>query len=309
MLDSRSVAVIAALSFWLASGPLLAQVDGAVRADAPGEVMWRRTTFVIGAPGRLDSEGDRRLPRLYQRADSAVAAYADIEEVQDRTWLRHEIEHYARRAVDCGGVGPAWCRREVQRVGSALVIALASGAHAELVWLSGNRAVRLGWRRIVDTRLGTMTLDTPPADFAGAQLAEFPSQLEAFEFDPGHDRVWAATEADRLLYYIDQVVGGLPGVVREEHRRRALRFVEDGLAQIIRLRVLHLGAISGTELVPRPDTLAVAPASAALPARLAEQLEAIRAWRADVGAAPWCTAQLTSSVPMSPAAGWQPSPW
>lgn len=291
MLHSRSVGSVTALSFWLACGPLLSQaVAGAASADAPGGAAWRRTTFVVGAPGRLDTEGDRRHPRLYQRADSAVAAYADIEEVQDRTWLRHEIEHYARRAVDCAGVGQAWCRREVQRFGSSRVISLASGAHAELVWLSGNRAVRLGWRRIVDARLGTMTLDTPPADFTAALLAEFPSQLEAFEFDPWRDRVWAATEADRLLYYIDQVVGGLPGVVREEHRRRAVRFVEDNLVQIARLRALHLDAIRGGE---PPQRDAPAPAGAILPARLAEQLEAVRAWRAGAVAAPSCTADVT----------------
>jgi hypothetical protein len=92
----------------------------------------------------------------------------------------------------------------VRRLGSARVIFLASGMHAELVWMSGaGTAVRLGWQRIVDTRTGTMTLDDPPADFAAALLAEFPSGLAAFEFDAARDRAWAGDEADRLRYYLD----------------------------------------------------------------------------------------------------------
>lgn len=306
MLDSRCVGLVAAFSIWLACGPLLSEAPaGPAGAQAPGGPAWRRTAFVIGAPGRLDTQGDRRLPRLYQRADSAVAAYADVEEVQDRTWLRHEIEHYARRTVDCAGVGPAWCRREVQRFGAAHIIALAAGTHAELVWLSGgNRAVRLGWRRIVDARMGTMTLDAPPADFTGAVLAEFPSQLEAFELDPERDRVWAAMETDRLLYYIDQVVGGLAGVVRDEHRRRAVRFVEDNLAQIAQLRVLYLDRAQAIEWAPPRDAGAAGSTTGGLPERVAEQLEAVRAWRTASSTQPWCAAQLASSAAVSLVAGW-----
>ena len=85
---------------------LLALVSTTAFGDAPppamptGGLTGARTPFVIGAPGRLDGAADRRAPRLYERADSAVAAYADVEIVQDPTWLRHEIEHYARRMVD-----------------------------------------------------------------------------------------------------------------------------------------------------------------------------------------------------------------
>jgi hypothetical protein len=298
MLHSTGIGLIALLLFGLGPRP--------VRADAPapplpaGRSAWRRTPFVIGAPGRLDADGDVRHPRLYRRVDSLVAAYADVEEVQDRRWLRQEIEGYARRAVDCAGLERTWCRREVERVGAAPVIHLAAGAHAELVWLSGgNRAVRLGWRRIVDTRTGTMTLEAPPADFAAALLAEYPSQLEALGFDPAHDRAWAEGEVDRLLYYLEQVVAGLPTVVAEYPKRHALRFVEDGLGQIRRLYELQLGL---TDPVAPGEALVASPAPGVLPMRLAEQLAAVRAWRA---APPWCAAQLASSAP-SLAAGWQP---
>jgi hypothetical protein len=268
--------------------------DAAPPALPVGGLTGQRMPFVIGAPGRLDGEADRREPRLYQRADSAVAAYADIEVVQDRTWLRHEIEHYARRSIDCRDIARAWCRREVRQVGTARVIALASGAQAELVWPSGgNRAVRLGWRRIVETRSGTMTLEVPPAEFANALLTAFPSQLEAFDFDAAHGRAFAADEVDRLLYYVDQVLVGLPAVSGDDARGHAERFVADAVAQIARLRALSLtgpwtGGARSFEAAP--------PISGVLPPALAEQLEAIHAWRADSSVAPWCAAARASSV-------------
>jgi hypothetical protein len=305
MPETKRRGLVAAITLWLACAPFLSEPADAAASAGPVS-SWRRATFVIGAPGRLDAAGDRRYPRFYRRADSAVGAYADIEEVQDGTWLRHEIEHYARRAVDCAGLAETWCRRDVRRFGPMRVIALFSGAHAELVWLAaGNRAVRLGWRRIVDTPAGTLTLDTPPWDFTSAVLGEFPSALEGFEFDPRQDRVWAATETDRLLYYIDQVVAALPAVLRDEHRRHALRFVEENLAQINRLRVLQLDD-TPAGVAPRRDFAAVEAVGGVLPAALAEQLDAVRAWRSGIAAGPWCPAPLTAAAAMSPLAGWRP---
>jgi len=262
------------------------------RAETSG---WRVTAFVIGAPGRLDAEGDRRSPRFYQRADSAIAAYADIEEVQDPTWLQQEIAGYARRAVDCAGVGPAWCRRDVEPLGAAHVIHLTSGAHAELVWRAdGNRAVR--WTRIVATHDGTMTMDAPPAEFAAQVLAAFPSRLAPLAFDAAADRAWAEGEVDRLLYYIDQVVAALTAVPVGEHRRYAARFIEDGLAQIGQVRALHL--VEPGDLGPALPTAAIAAvaASGPLSGRLAAQLEAVRAWRAGGTPQPCCGAQLASAA-------------
>ena len=288
----------------LGSGPALA--DPAPAGVPSGGLTGRRMPFVIGAPGRPDGEADRREPRLYERADSAVAAYADVEIVQDRTWLRHEVEHYARRALDCEDVGRPWCRREVRQFGAARVIALVVGSRAEVVWVSrGNRAVRLGWRRIVETHGGTMTVDVPPQAFAGTLLAAFPSQLEAFEFDAARARVFAAEEVDRLMYYVDQVLVGLSAVRDEAPRRHAERFVADAVARIARLRAQPLpapwaGGMSGGV------ASASLPTSAVLPPALAEQLEAIRAWRADGAAMPWCAAAAASPVAPELARAWRP---
>src|SRR5262245_58483015 len=109
----KSLAVALAILIWLVSG-VRTVAESASDADIATSSLWVRTRFVIGAPGRLDGESDRRYPRRYQRADSAVAAYADIEMVQDPTWLRHEVEHYARRAMHCTAAG--WCRREVRKL-------------------------------------------------------------------------------------------------------------------------------------------------------------------------------------------------
>jgi len=101
---------------------IVALFTSAHGTDAMDDVGGPRIPFVIGAPGRLDHEGDRREPRLYPSADSQVAAYADVEVVRDPTWLRHEVEHYARRAVDCGALSLPWCGRTLRRVGSASAI-------------------------------------------------------------------------------------------------------------------------------------------------------------------------------------------
>lgn len=254
---------------------------------------WTRTTFVIGAPGRLDRDGDRRHPRLYAGAESAVAAYADVEVVQDPTWLRHEIEHYARRAVDCAGLTLPWCGRTLQRRGRARVIVLMAGAHAELVWLSGrDTAVRLSWQRVVQTPTGTMRLDDPPAEFTAALLMDHPSRLEAFEFDAAHEAAWTAAEVDRRLYYVEQVVAGLPGVSGAIQRERAMRFVADALAELGRLRAT---------LDPSGEPPAAGDAGFdAIPLQLGDQLAAVRAWWARRALPPWCAAELTSSSALVP---------
>jgi hypothetical protein len=247
---------------------LLALLSATAFGDAPppavptGGLTGARTPFVIGAPGRLDGAADRRAPRLYERADSAVGAR---------------------------------------------VIALAVGPRAELVWLSaGNRAVRLGWRRVVETHGGTMTLEVPPAQFAGALLAAFPSQIEAFAFDAARGRRFAADEVDRLLYYVDQVLVALPAVQDDVPRHHAERFIADAVAQLARLRVLR-PATTWADVTPSSiDLRAAPPPSAVLPPALAEQLEAIRAWRADSAPAPWCAATAASSMAPTLAGAWHP---
>lgn len=299
MLRRKSRGMAAVFWLWLVSGTAAGTgADAPAAGDGTSAPTWGRTPFVIGAPGRLDGRGDQRAPRLLQRSESAVAAYADVEVVEDPTWLRHELESYARRAVDCAGVAPAWCRRAVRRAGSGRVIDLAAGEHAEWVWLSGaNRAVRLGWRRIVETQTGTMTVDTPPADFAAAVLADFPSRLEGFEFDAARERVWAAEEVDRLLYYVDQVIAALPAVVADAHRRHAVQFVEDALTQIGQVRALPFDHAR-----LEPDSFSEGSAIGPLPAWLAAQLDAVRDWRVHGLAHPWCAPELLSSSATNPAA-------
>lgn len=167
-----------------------------------------RGRFVIGAPDRLAMAGDRRHPRRYERVESAVGAYADVDEVVDASWLRHEVEGYARRAVDCEARPSAPCLRAVRRVGAATVIHLVDGGHAEMLWTSGRRAVRLGWRRLVATPTGTMTVDEPPADFAAALLAELPSDLDLVSLDEPRRSAWAEDEVDRRLDYAERALDG-----------------------------------------------------------------------------------------------------
>lgn len=185
--------------------------------------------FVIGSPGRLAMAGDRRHPRRYERVESAVGAYADVDEVADPTWLRHEVEGYARRAVDCAAAAPHPCRRALARLRGAPVIALASGGHAEMLWTSGRRAVRLAWRRQVATPRGTMTVDEPPADFAAALLAALPSDLALAALD---GPAWTEDEIDRRLDYAERALGGGAGgdaaaAARLRFARAALLAIED----------------------------------------------------------------------------------
>jgi hypothetical protein len=271
---------------------MLASVLGS-SVEAVAEYGWNQAPFVIGAPGRLDSEGDRREPRRYLRDDSAVGAYADVEQVADACWLQHEIEAYARRGLDCAGKMPP-CRREQRRIEGAIVILLNDGVRAEIVWSSGlSYAVRLGWRRIVTTPTGSMTVDAPPREFAAAMLAQFPSRLRAVDLSDSD--AWARSEIDRLLYYADQVVAGLSAVEEEEQRHHALRFVADNLGRVALLRAQY------------PQIALGDGAASAAPVELAEELAALRAWRSGAPAPRLCTApslagagSLMSSLDASP---------
>ena len=262
--------------------------------STPADPFAPRAPFVIGAPGRLDAAGDWRHPRRYQRADSAIGAYADVEVVQDPTWLTHEIGLYVRQAVDCTALGRTWCQRAERRLGRSRVIALIAGTHAEVVWRSaGNIAVRLAWQRVVVTPTGTMTIDAPPDDFAAALLAEFPSRGDVLNLATAGDAEWALNEVDRLLYYAEQVVDALPALLDGEQQRHALRFVENNLAQITQLRALYL---DGAQAVEWAAVDAAMPELGAVPS-VADQLAAVRAWRTGAEEPRWCAASLGSSSP------------
>jgi len=178
----------------------LAAASWAIAAPRAAPIASLAVPFIIGSAGRIDSDDDRREARRYDRADSAVAAYADVEEVDDATWLVHEIESYARRAFGCDRPAAATCRREKRTIGGAPVRYVASGSRAELLWAAGHRAIRLAWRRIVDAPSGTMTVEAPPQRFVTAMLTEFPSSLTPRPLD---DAAWAAAEADRGRYYAE----------------------------------------------------------------------------------------------------------
>lgn len=162
-----------------------------------------RGRFIVATPDRLAMPGDRQEPRRYDRIESAVGAYADIDEVADATWLRHEIAGYALRAGRCVPPGPERCRAAARRLGDAMVLQVISGGHAEVLWTAGHHAVRLGWRRVVETATGTMTVDDPPAPFAAELLAALPSDLAAIDLDPA---AWADADVDRRLDYADRAL-------------------------------------------------------------------------------------------------------
>jgi hypothetical protein len=274
-------------------------LSGAAAATAPGDAEpgGFRRPFVIGSPGRLDGAGDRRRPRRWFRSESAIDAYADVEEVDDATWLRHELEGYVLRIANCAELGSAWCWREVRRIGADVVSFVAAGVHAEIAWIAHDRqAVRLGWRRVVEAPTGTLTADTPPADFAAALLAEFPSQLGAERLAEAHATDWRESEVDRLLYYIDRALSAETALPQSTGvRRRTGRFVADTLVRIARLEGLDLDpeAEIGSDAV-----------GGVLPPSLADQLGSVREWLAirhrrltEANALPWCAVVQLSSLP------------
>lgn len=162
-----------------------------------------REVFIVGASDRLALPGDRQQPRRYDRIESAIGAYADVDEVEDPTWLRHELEGYALRASDCPAHPRDICTAGMRQLGRAPVVQVISGPRAAVLWTCGHRAVRLAWRRIVDTPTGTMTVDDPPSDFATELLGACPSDLPAIAFDRA---AWADAEIDRRLDYADRAL-------------------------------------------------------------------------------------------------------
>jgi hypothetical protein len=247
----------------------LAWAATAAAAATPSRAPWGGP-FVIGAPGRPLDMGDRRQRQRLPAAIVLARTYADVEVVRDPAWLDQEIETYARRMTDCDGVATVWCRREMRRVAGAAVIALARGGRGEIVWRSGrDTAVRLGWRRIVDTPTGTLTVDDPPGELAGQLLRRFPSALRHEPFDAARHQRWVAGEVDRFLAYADRLAAAAPG----SEQRTFARFVDEGLA---RLALLPPPAPAVRALAPATDANA---AAADLPVELARGLAALRDWQ------------------------------
>jgi hypothetical protein len=216
----------------------LACTDGSIAQPSDGHG-WSGVPFVIGAPGRLDAERDRRAPRRYVRDDSAVGAYADVEEVADPLWLQHEIEAYALRAFDCAGKGPPWSssRRYRRKTTSRIDAKSSSTRGAVPDPARGLAAHRRDADRQYDDRLAAAAVCRGDA----GRVPEPVTAVELVDSD-----AWARVGIDRLLYYADQVVAGLGAVEGEAYRRHALRFVADNLARVAQLRLQH-GMIAAEE--------------------------------------------------------------
>ncbi|MFN8641951.1 MAG: hypothetical protein U0802_09940 [Candidatus Binatia bacterium] len=261
----------------------LLAVGAAPSPDARGAA--RR--FILGAPDRLAAAGDRREPHRTERIASAVAAQADVEAVGDPTWLRQEVETYARRAADCTRPVATPCRREARRIAGAWVIALVAGSHAEIVWTSGRRAARLEWRRLVSAADGTMTVEDPPADFAALLLAELPSDLDARAAD---DASWAEAEVDRRLYYARRALemAAEPG----QPSAALLRFARAALLAAVGEAVPPRGEAGGQD----EGVVAVLAVRARLEAALARRAAARQPLF--LSAEPWCAAPaLAEALP------------
>jgi hypothetical protein len=141
--------------------------------------------------------------------------------------------------------------------------------------------VRLGWRRIVETPTGTLTVDQPPAELAATLLALWPSSLAPDAFDETRERRWVEGEVDRFLFYADRLA---PAASADSDPRALARFVSDGLARLAGLP--RLGPpVRLDDAPPAPPTPRAAEPTVGLPADLAHQLAALRNWRAGRGAA------------------------
>lgn len=218
------------------AGALLATVMMLEPADVTAQVLPlaraladRQPPFIIGAPGRADGASDRREPRRRVGDDASLAAFVDVETVADATWLAHEVEAYAHRRTACSGETPMPCARRRRALHSRTVLAIARGHRAEVVWSAGHHAVRLGWRRVVETATGAMVVDDPPAELAAALLAQYPSDLPSAEPDAAR---WQEDEIDRLLYYAERVLDGWSAARDVVEREAAWRLVYGNLSAV-----------------------------------------------------------------------------
>jgi hypothetical protein len=263
---ARRVFTVAVLLLPLA-GPTAATMEAPLMR---AEGATAKLPFIIGAEGRFDGADDRIERRTFAAADAVIDASVEVDVVADGTWLRQELASYAQRALRCDPADVRRCRRELRGAATSRVLFLAVGARAEIVWVSGeNRAVRLTWRRVVETPSGTMTVDAPPARAAAVTLSEFPSRLGADLVAPSAD-----AELERLLYYVEQAMNDLSSGRRGDPRP-AVQFVTTNLDRTRRL------AAGGAELVDDCACTRMSDDAAlrALPPDTANALVALRHWR------------------------------
>ena len=97
----------------------------------PGGRFHRSRSPNFGSP----SVGDRQHPRRHEAGRSRPSAPTPTSTaLVDATWLRHEVEGYARRAADCDRLPPGPCGQARRRLERATVIHLVRGEHAEMLW-------------------------------------------------------------------------------------------------------------------------------------------------------------------------------
>src|SRR5262249_11477134 len=101
-------------------------------------------------------------------------------------------------------------------------------------------------------------------------------------------------EVDRLLYYVEQVIAGLPGVTGRAQRERATRFVTDALTEIGRLRAMLDGDCQPAAAGAAP------PRGWGGPLRVWGPARRLRGRGAGRGLPQWCAAEPTSSSALVP---------
>ena len=187
------------------------------------------------------------------------------------------------------------------------VVFLTPRACRSRVGVAWKTRASLGWQRVCRDADGQYDTRRPAVGLAAAYSASSQAQLGTFDFDAQREALWADREADRLLYYADEVIGALPVCwrraqpnvmrsVREENLARDRRSrvgcsFNDGPAGSGRCHQTTRRAVEVGEELPRDR-----PAAAA-----------IRASRLAGGAAPSCAAQVSSSaaVDMPRSARWR----
>jgi len=177
--------------------------------------------------GRLqDLGGEVHHQVRYGVDERLTGAEVEVQEVGDTTWLRQEVELLTRGRV-----------RTVREIDGNYVLSVMGPQ--EYYWISGgNKAVRVS---------GSSIQVSLPDSFVVAYLAELPSDLQAFEFDDAHESQFVREEIDRRFYYVDKSHARWQGEQDPDLRVPLVSFIDDSLAEVVRLRWEYYGGVSPEE--------------------------------------------------------------